>query len=122
MRLFTTALIACICTACSATFWGGQPAKPFQNNSQLVASSHDAVSKLLAKIPVDHPLDPKLPIIVASLVSIDDLASSRLGRMVSEQLIKNRSLKHVFLPPGDNPGISRTWTRLGSVGDSRFDR
>ncbi len=87
MRLVLILSLILLCTACSTTLWSQSNARPFKSNSQLVASSHHAVTKLLAGIPADHPLDPKKPIIVASLVNIDDLSSSRLGRLISEQLM-----------------------------------
>ena len=86
MRLLPIILLSLLCTACSTPIWGGN-ARPFKTSTPLVASSHDAVTKLLSRIPADRPLDPKQPIIVASLVNIDDLTSSRLGRLISEQLM-----------------------------------
>jgi len=52
----------------------------------LTQVNHRAVDQLLAGIPSGHALNRQQPIVVASLVNIDDLSSSRLGRMLSEQL------------------------------------
>jgi TolB-like protein len=87
MRPLLIILGILLCSGCATTPWSQHEPKPFRSNAQLVASSHDAVSRLLAKMPADRPLDPRQPIIVASLVNIDDLTSSRLGRIVSEQLM-----------------------------------
>jgi TolB-like protein len=87
MRSTILIIFAVLCSGCSTNSWVSNEPRPFKSNTQLVASSHDAVTKLLAKIPTDRPLDPRQPIIVASLVNIDDLTSSRLGRLVSEQLM-----------------------------------
>ncbi len=55
-------------------------------DARLITASHTAVDRLLASIPPTRGLDRQQPIIVASLVNIDDLQSSRLGRAISEQL------------------------------------
>ena len=55
-------------------------------DARLVAASHAAVDSLLASTPPMKRVDRQQPIIVASLVNIDDLQSSRLGRAISEQL------------------------------------
>lgn len=52
----------------------------------LLQTNHLAVDELLGNIAPARSLDKRQPIIVASLVNIDDLNSSRLGRMLSEQL------------------------------------
>jgi len=87
MRSLLLLICAVLCSGCTTMSWSSSEPKPFKSSAQLVASSHDAVTKLLAKIPADRPLDPRQPIIVASLVNIDDLTSSRLGRLISEQLM-----------------------------------
>ena len=72
-------------SGCSTFSWGGKPV-PYQADSRLVITSHLAVDQLLASIPPGKALDRRQPIIVASLVGIDDLTSSRLGRTIAEQL------------------------------------
>jgi TolB-like protein len=52
----------------------------------LMQANYRAVDQLLASIPAGRALNKRQPLIVASLVNIDDLNSSRLGRMLSEQL------------------------------------
>ena len=69
------------------------PKISFENKSEteasgrIIQSSHNAIDNILKVIPLDQPLDKHLPVIVSSLVNIDDLLSSRLGRMISEQYI-----------------------------------
>lgn len=65
----------------------GQTEPPRYNaDSRLITTSHAAIDRLLETIPVVRRPDRHQPIIVASLVNIDDLQSSRLGRAISEQL------------------------------------
>jgi TolB-like protein len=54
-------------------------------NSKMIQANYAAADQLLTSL--SGPLDKSLPLIVATLVSIDALTeSSRLGRMVSEQI------------------------------------
>lgn len=64
------------------------PSQPagYAADDRLILTSHAAVEQLLATIPPSKKMDKHQPIIIASLVSIDDLTSSRLGRTISEQL------------------------------------
>ena len=95
MRLFFIALFCLVAAGCATSGstssmqlgFGKKEPQPFKTATPLVLASHEAIDHLLAKLPADRPLDPKQPIIVASLVNIDDLTSSRLGRLVSEQLM-----------------------------------
>jgi TolB-like protein len=52
----------------------------------LTQANYRAIDQLLESIPPARALNKHQPVIVASLVNIDDLNSSRLGRMLSEQL------------------------------------
>ncbi len=52
----------------------------------IVRSNYRAVDRMLQAPAVGQTLNKRRPIVVASLVNIDDLNSSRLGRMLSEQL------------------------------------
>ncbi|GFO56783.1 hypothetical protein GMSM_37900 [Geomonas sp. Red276] len=79
-RLLLTALLL-LCSGC-ATF----SACDRDTEDPLISSSHRTVDDLLQNIPAGKELNRRQPIIVASLVNIDDLNSSRLGRMVAEQL------------------------------------
>lgn len=56
------------------------------NEDYLMQANYRAVDQLLQNIPAGRALNKHQPLIVASLVNIDDLTSSRLGRMLSEQL------------------------------------
>lgn len=93
MRAFAIVLFCLIAAGCAGSSssitmpFGQKEPKPFRTATPLVLSSHEAVDQLLSKLPADRPLDPRQPIIVASLVNIDDLTSSRLGRLISEQLM-----------------------------------
>ena len=95
MRSLIIALLCFITAGCATSGstssmqigFGKKEPQPFKAAAPLVLSSHEAVDRLLAKLPADRPLDPKQPIIVASLVNIDDLTSSRLGRLMSEQIM-----------------------------------
>jgi TolB-like protein len=77
LAFFSLALPGC------ATVTGSTGNDP---GDSLMQANHRAVDQLLANIPPSRALNRKQPIIVASLVNIDDLGSSRLGRMLSEQL------------------------------------
>ncbi len=88
MIRYTCALLSLLLmgiTGCSALPWGSRPAT-YHADNRLVVTSHLAVDQLLASIPQSKALDRRQPIIVASLVGIDDLTSSRLGRTIAEQL------------------------------------
>jgi TolB-like protein len=88
MIRFPYLLVSCcllLLGGCGTFTWGSKPA-PYQADARLVTTSHEAVDQLLAAIPPHKALDRKQPVIVASLVNIDDLRSSRLGRTVAEQL------------------------------------
>lgn len=63
-----------------------RPVVGYQADNRLLVTSHEAVDRLLGTVPPAAPLDRHEPIVVASLVNVDDLTSSRLGRAVSEQL------------------------------------
>lgn len=56
------------------------------DQDDLMQANYQAVDQLLEDIPAVRSLNKQQPLIVASLVNIDDLTSSRLGRMLSEQL------------------------------------
>lgn len=65
-----------------------RPSQPagYAADDRLILTSHAAVEQLLAAIPPTKRVDKRQPIIIASLVNVDDLTSSRLGRAISEQL------------------------------------
>ncbi|KAF0220766.1 MAG: hypothetical protein FD174_1090 [Geobacteraceae bacterium] len=52
----------------------------------LLQANHTAVDQLLASMLPNKGFIKSQPIIVATLVNIDDLTSSRLGRVLSEQI------------------------------------
>lgn len=53
--------------------------------TELIKTNYAATDKLLKSLK--RPLDPALPLVVATLVNIDELTeSSRLGRLISEQI------------------------------------
>jgi len=84
MRLLLLLLAFLVLSGCSLFSWNSG-ARPYQTDSQLVATTHQAVDQLLAAIPAGKGLDRKLPLLVASAVNVDDLTSSRLGRTMAEQ-------------------------------------
>jgi TolB-like protein len=54
-------------------------------DSKFIEANYAAVDRLVES--PSEPLDTRMPMVVATLVSVDDLnASSRLGRAISEQL------------------------------------
>ena len=85
MRILTLSLIASLLLCGCTIFSGDRTARPYQTDSRLVATTHNAVDQLLNSIPLGKGLDKKLPLIVASAVNVDDLNSSRLGRTMAEQ-------------------------------------
>ena len=82
MRYLLLLTLCCLVSGC-ATYSGS--AVRDQEDS-LMQANHQAIDQMLGNIPVSRALNKQQPIIVASLVNIDDLNSSRLGRMLSEQL------------------------------------
>lgn len=77
MGLACTGMLA----GCAQYYYGPAAAAPAAQD--LLALNRDAADALLAQVA----LDPAQPVIVATVVQLDRLdASSRLGRLVSEQL------------------------------------
>jgi len=85
MRRLLLSLALLLAAGCT-TWPGNRPPVAYQADTRLVVTSHAAIEELLKTIPSGKSLDRSQPIIVASLVNIDDLTSSRLGRILSEQL------------------------------------
>ena len=81
MRKLSLLLALFVLSGC-ATLYG--PGSPEQDS--LIQANYRAVDQLLHTVAPGNALNKRQPIIVASLVNIDDLNSSRLGRMLSEQL------------------------------------
>lgn len=75
------------CEASTARF-AAPPKEPTYKdaaNTQLIQTNYAATDKLLKALT--RQMDPALPIVVATLVNIDELTeSSRLGRLISEQI------------------------------------
>lgn len=67
------------CAASSGAF-------PYDSASQFLLANYRAVEQMLSVVPPLRSLNKGQPILVASLVSIDDLTSSRFGKTVSEQV------------------------------------
>ena len=61
----------------------------------LIEASYQAVDQLLASIPASRRLPKDRPIVVATVVNIDSLTSSRLGRTLSEHLA-TRMTRHGY--------------------------
>lgn len=86
MRFLFIIILAAQLSAC--TSFGGNQAHSLSSDNidYLINAHHDAVASLLASIDPVKPLDRTKPIIVASLVDIDELVSSTFGRISSEQI------------------------------------
>jgi TolB-like protein len=82
MRYSLLLVMLCLFSGC-ASFPGSTKV---DSDDCLIQANYQAIDRLVANIPPARTLDRHQPIIVASMVSIDDLSSSRLGRMLSEQL------------------------------------
>ncbi|MBJ6726586.1 FlgO family outer membrane protein [Geomesophilobacter sediminis] len=54
--------------------------------TQLLEANYRAVEQMVASIPPSRALNKQKPIIVATVVNVDDLGGSRFGRMLSEQI------------------------------------
>lgn len=81
MRALLLLTAFALCSGC-ASFGQAHP----EGDDYLMQANYQAIDQLLLHIPAARALNRQQPIIVASLVNIDDLNSSRLGRMLSEQL------------------------------------
>ena len=78
-------LVTIVCMAFVAGCASGEPSYEAAENSQLIKANHNAVDKLLLAPSIY--VDKKTPMLVATLVSIDNLTqSSRFGRLISEQV------------------------------------
>lgn len=80
-RTMMAALLACGALGGCARYYYGEHA--VRDPADLVALHHGAADALLQQVA----LDPAQPVLVATVVQLDRLdASSRLGRLVSEQV------------------------------------
>jgi len=59
----------------------------------LVSANHAAVDQLLASLMPPRGFNKSQPIIVATLVNVDNLNGSRLGRVLSEQIATRLTMK-----------------------------
>ncbi|GFO67300.1 hypothetical protein GMLC_08790 [Geomonas limicola] len=82
MKRVLLGLLLTLLSGCAALSGSTQP----DGDDFFMQSNYRAVDQMLAHIPASKALNKQQPIIVASLVNIDDLYSSRLGRTLSEQL------------------------------------
>ncbi|GAB1410404.1 FlgO family outer membrane protein [Desulfovibrionales bacterium] len=88
--LFLLSLALIVLGGCEASTGrlAQQPKEPTYKDAaktELIKTNYAATDKLLKSLK--RPLDPSLPLVVATLVNIDELTeSSRLGRLVSEQI------------------------------------
>jgi TolB-like protein len=82
MRGLLLLLALALCAGCATVSGRSTP----EADDLLIQSNYRAVDQLLARIPPALALNRQQPVVVASLVNIDDLNSSRLGRTISEQL------------------------------------
>jgi len=71
---------------------GGGPTYEEAANNKMIQADYDATDKLLGTLI--SPLDREVPIVVATIVNIDNLThSSTLGRLVSEHVAARLSQK-----------------------------
>lgn len=82
MRTLLLGLLLTFVSGCASLSGSTQP----DGDDFFMQANYRAVDQLLAHIPASRALNRQQPIVVASLVNIDDLYSSRLGRTLSEQL------------------------------------
>ena len=79
------ALVMIACVALVAGCASGGPSYEAAENSQLIKANYNAVDKLLSASAIH--VDKNTPMLVATLVNIDNLTqSSRFGRLISEQV------------------------------------
>ena len=104
---FFLMLISLIGCAASRT---PEPSYADAQANSFVQANYKATDKLLASLT--QTLDPKVPLVVATLVNIDELVeSSRLGRTVSEQIdarLTTRGYPVVELKMRDNIFMKRS--------------
>lgn len=82
MKKITTLLVCLLALSGCAS---REPRYEDSQNSIFIKTNYDAVDKLFATATV--PIDRNTPMLVSTLVSIDDLnRSSRFGRLISEQI------------------------------------
>ena len=85
LSALAVALAAPLLTGCAGYYYGEKygPTLSMAQGADLVGSSYAAADALLQ----GAPLDTRVPVMVATLVDIDDLqASSRFGRVLAEQM------------------------------------
>jgi TolB-like protein len=81
MRTLATIFCMALVSGCASS----GPSYEAAENSQLIRANHNAVDKLL--IAPSIYVDKSTPMLIATLVSIDNLTqSSRFGRLISEQV------------------------------------
>jgi TolB-like protein len=85
MRILLLLFVAIVSLAFSGCA-SSSVAFPYDSASQLLLANYRAVEQMLAVVPPLKSLNKSQPILVASLVNIDDLTSSRFGKTVSEQV------------------------------------
>jgi flagellar FlgO protein len=129
-RLISTLLLSTVISGCATTTydWGGRPVTSFYDieqkvrlagfqlvdvkhlNGQLIAVNYTAVDKLLASS--QGSLDPSKPLLVATIVDINDLEkSSTFGRLVSSQItsrLQNLGFAVVQVETRKNPTLSKS--------------
>lgn len=92
IRLLTALLLISALSLSCGTI---SPSRDTNAGNPITDLVHGAVDDLIRTIPAAYGLDREHPLIVSSLVDIDDLASSRLGRTLAE-MITTRFVHHGF--------------------------
>lgn len=81
-RSLAIVILLIICSSCGT----GSPFIHPSEEMTVTDTLHGAIDDLIRKIPADYGIDRNRPLIVSSLVDIDTLSSSRLGRTLAEQI------------------------------------
>jgi len=83
MKAIVTALFGLVLLLAAS---GRDAAAEADSGSRLMEANHRAVQQLLASIPAGRGISKEQPIIVATVVDVDNLGGSRLGRLLAEQV------------------------------------
>lgn len=83
--LIITACLLSLLVGCATPY---RPACDENSNSSanFINANYAAVDRLIDSMPLDSSLGRSQPLLVASFVGIDELASSRFGKTVAEQM------------------------------------
>lgn len=113
MRTFILGFIflqLCGCTSVASRNTSCYDNSVMNGAQYFMNANYEAADKLLESMPLDNTLGRSQPIIVASIVGIDGLKSSRLGKTISEQIatrLTNKGYKVIELKLRNNVYIQQ---------------